>query len=347
MRNSKSRFSQMMIALFVAVIGIFIIQNYSFVNQSFISSLFSILIGLTIFIICIIPTLIVKQKSDMSVIGFVKRETPSIMIFMSMFYALYFVYVIVNFLLGYSNLFTSTGNRGNVGFVVIFIMLAVCVFASGRGIGALARCSLFIFAFAVIAFALIFGGNISHLDFSAFTFELSGHQLQYGSAVFAMTAFAAVVFGFFEYNSKSRTKSIWCFVCGVAAMLFLVVFFVFFVTGDYGTMQNYQIFVLSKAAEIGNIGVFDSFHLSLCAMTIFVLVSLCLISVGKVVGRDENVWCMSVFAAIAYVLYLTADYYNSVKEIILNPYVFGIFTVLASFVIPMIYIIIFWRRLNA
>lgn len=347
MLNSKSRFSQMMITLFVAILGIVLIQNYSFVNQSFLTSVFSIIIGLVVLLVCTVPSLIVKSKSDLSFASFARRETPTAMVFLSMFYALYFVYAIVLFLSKYASVFTSTGNRSDAGFSVVFIMLAVCVFASCRGIGAVARCSLIFFAFAIIALTLIFGGNISNLDFSAFEFELNGGQLQYGSAVFAMIAFAAVVFGFFEYNSRTRVKNTFFLVCGIGILLLLVVFFVFFALGDYGTMQNYQMFVLSKAADIGGVGCIDSFHLSLCAVTVFVLVSLCLICIGKVVDRDKSVWCMTIFAAISYVLYLTADYYNSAKEIIFNPYVFDVFTILASLVVPVIYITIFWRRLNA
>lgn len=347
MRNSKSGFFQMMIALFVAVIGIILIQNYSFVNQSLMSSVFSIVISITVLFICIVPTLVIKHKTGLSFIGFVKRETPSAMIFLSMFYALYFVYVLTHFLLKYSIVFTSTENRKDAGFAVVFILLAVCVFASAKGIGAVARCSLFVFAFTLIAFALIFGGNVIHLDFSAFEFELSINQLQYGSVAFAIVTFAAVVFGFFEYDSVIKSKSILLLLCGIALTLLLVVFFVFFALGQYGTMQSYQIFVLSKSAKIGDVGGIDSFYMSLCAMTIFVLVSLCLICVGRVVNRNESVSCMAIFAAVAYVLYLTADYYNSVKEIIINSYVFDIFTVLASFAVPMIYITIFWRRLHA
>lgn len=347
MRNSKSRFSQMMTALFVAVTGIILIQNYNFIYKSYLSGVLSVIIGLALLVIYIIPTRIVSRKTDLCFIDFARRETPTATVFLSMFYALYFVYVTVSFLLKYSSVFTSTGNRKDSGFVIIFILLAVCVFASSRGIGAVARCSLFVFAFAVISFALIFGGNLSHLDFSGFKLDFDGSQLQYDSAVFSMTAFAAVIFGFFEYNGRTRARSIAFLVCGIAVLLMLVVYFVFFALGNYGTMQNYQLFVLSKAADLGNAGGIDSFHLSLCAMSVFILVSLCLICIGRVVNKNKNVWCMSVFAAISYLLYLTADYYNSVREIIINPYLFGIFTFLAAFAVPMIYITVFWRRLNA
>lgn len=347
MRNSKSRYSQMMIALFVAMTGIILVQNYNFINKSYLSGVLSAIIGFVIFLVYIIPTRIISKKTDMSFIDFARRETPSATVFLSMFYALYFVYATVNFLLNYSSVFTSTENRKDAGFVVIFILLAVCVFASSRGIGAVARCSLFVFAFAVIAFVLIFGGNISNLDFSDFKLDFDEAQLQYGSSVFAMTAFAAVIFGFFEYNGRARARNIVYLVCGFAILLMLVVFFVFFALGNYGTMQNYQIFILSKAADFGNAGGIDSFHLSICAMSMFILVSLCFICIGRVVNKNKSIWCISVFAAISYLLYLTADYYNSVKEIIINPYVFGIFTALASFVVPMIYITLFWRRLDA
>lgn len=347
MRNSKSRFSQMLTSLFVAVAGIALIQNYSFVNQSFVSGIFSVIISVLLLLLCIAPSLIVRRKTELSFIGFAMRETPSAIVFISMFYALYFVYAAVHFLLKYSDVFTSTGNRSDAGFVVVFIMLAVCAFAACKGIGAVARSSLLVFAFAVVAFALIFGGNISNLDFSAFSFEINGGRLQYGTAVFAAISFVAVVLGMFEYDRRIKLKSIFTLLCGIAALLALVVFFVFFALGKYGTMQSFQTFVLSKSATIGDVGGFDSFHMSLCATAVFVLVSLCLICVGRVVQKDKCSWCTVVFAAIAYLFYLTADYYNYVKEIILNPYVFDIFTVLATFAVPMIYITVFWRRLNA
>ena len=347
MRNSKSRFSQMLTALFVAVAGIALIQNYSFVNQSFVSGIFSVILSVLLLLLCIVPTLIVRSKSELSFINFAMRETPSAIVFISMFYALYFVYSAVHFLLKYSDVCTSTGNRRDAGFVVVFIMLAVCAFAASKGIGAVARCSLLVFAFAVVAFALIFSGNISNLDFSSFSFELSGGRLQYGTAVFASISFAAVVLGMFEYDRRIKTKSIFTLLCGISVFLVLVVFFVFFALGKYGTMQSFQLFVLSKSAKIGDVGGFDSFHMSLCAMAVFVLVSLCLICIDRVVQKDKCGWCTVIFAAIAYLFYLTADNYNSVKEIILNPYVFDIFTVLASFAVPMIYITVFWRRLDA
>ncbi|MCD8025754.1 MAG: spore germination protein [Clostridiales bacterium] len=295
----------------------------------------------------------IKKKTDLGFMLFVRRATPSFGIFVSAFYAMYFVYAANYFLISYTDIFLQRLNPDTDIYIIAALLLAVCVYAASKGASAVTRCGIFIFAFALIAFLLIFCGNISNLDFRAasldFDFDFSDFSGAINiPAIFFALALFSVMFSCVSDKVKSfKMRHLIFFVTGAAVLFSLSVFFLCFSLGDYGKLQSFQMFTLAKSAKLGVMNGLDGFFLAVITSSFFLLVSMILISINRTFDTRAGLKMILIFAVIIYVLFVCAGNSYSVKEILTNPLVFGALSVSASVIIPCAYILIFRRRLNA
>ena len=160
---------------------------------------------------------------------------------------------------------------------------------------------IFLFAFALITNILMFGGSISSVDFSLYGFELSGSVPDFfqNTLYFITPAFIAVLYACFSGATKNfKLKQ------PVFALIFtgikyaLILFFIWFALGDYAQKQEYQTFVLSRAAHFGSFGGIESFYLALATMSVFMIISLILCAVTKCVKRESDTKTVILFAVI-------------------------------------------------
>ncbi len=341
---------QLMLTLFISMIAVFMIQSYnSDLSQSFLINIFCALSAVVLTLLYLVPSLVIRNKTKLDFFSFVHSASPSAEVFTAAFYSIFYIYVIVFFLLKYNDVFLDTINPEAGRFAVALIMLVVGAYAAHKGIGAVSRCGIFIFAFSLITFALVFCGNISKLDFDVNSLFISsyGGSVTSSASLFMQLAFIAVIFSSVAENTKKfRVRHIIITVFAGAVLMLLSIFFMWFVLGTYGTVQTYQMFLLSKAAEIGVMGGFDSFFLALSAMTVFVVISLGFISIDNAMGKRKKTYMTVMYGVIAYVLYICAENISFIKEILVSHTVFNALTFAAAVLIPSIYLIIFRRRLN-
>lgn len=337
-----------MLLLFLCSSLVILLQNYDLSEStSFMYNIVSMLLGVAVSFLFFIPSIIIKRKTDLDFMSFAHIKTPSAIIFISLFYCAYFVYTAEYFLLRYMDMFSQKLNSEANIYAVALFLLAVCIYAAYKGTNAIARCSIFIFLFALVSFILIFTGNISNVkvDSSIYSFKGSMDSLLNNALFFTTSAFTAVIFATLSGFTKNFRQRQVLFTTGFSALLFgLIMFFVAFALGKYSTAQSYQTFLLSKSAHIGGVNGFDSLYLSLSVLIVLLVISLLLTCIGKSVGKSGSLSTVVVFTAIIYVLFICSGYFNSVKEILTDKYIFVFLTLTASVVIPSVYLIVFGRK---
>ena len=350
MHKSRLGSIQLMLSLFLSVVAIILLQNYnSALSPSFLVNLICIFVATAFVLLYFVPTIIIKRRTNLDFLSFAQRVTPSGVVFTAAFYSLFFIYATVFFLIKFCDVFQSSVNPEASVYVVAAVMLAAAIYAAHKGIGAVTRSGIFIFAFSLVTLAVVFCGNISMLDFNVNPLIGSSYS---GGAVSSISAFmqptfAAVIFASVAKDVKKfKARHIVITVISAAIVMLLSVFFIWFVLGNCGTNQPYQLFLLSKAAQIGSTGGMDSLFLALLSMAVFIVASLCLISLKNTCRNSKKPYMTVVYAVIAFALFVCGENINSVKEILISQNVFNFLTFTSAVLLPIIYLIIFRRRLN-
>ncbi|MGN1432669.1 MAG: GerAB/ArcD/ProY family transporter [Ruminococcus sp.] len=350
--QTKIKFPSKRLLLLIFLSGISVILLESFdlpENTSFLFNLFTLLCGFSVTALFFIPSVIIKNRTDLDFMSMAHIKTPNAIIFVSAFYCLYFVFTSEYFLIKYCDMFSKKLNSEANIFAVAFVLLAVCVYAAYKGTNAIARSSVFIFAFSFIVFLLIFTGNISNLEIKINHFNFSGQKSDFLNNVsfFLSPSFTAVIFAVLSGYSKNFSSRQIVFSVAVTAIVFaLILFFTTFVLGEYAFAQDYRCFLLSKTTHFGDVGGFDSLYLSISLLTVFLAISLILTCICKSTGKSSSLPTVLVFSIIIFVLFICAYHFNTVKELLTNHYLLNILSFISAVVIPTLYLFAFRRRLN-
>ena len=93
---------------------------------------------------------------------------------------------------------------------------------------------------------------------------------------------------------------------------------------------------------------FDSFYLAAVTACIFVFVTAVLISVSNCIvntSSKRTLVFVSIMAFIMFVLFVCADSYNAVKELLLNNIFLTVLNFISALLIPIIYLFVYRRKL--
>lgn len=328
--------SRLFLTLFVCNSLIILLQNNS--NQNFIFNLICILVGAVITFLCFIPSAIIKNKTDFDFLSQLHIAYPNFSFFISIIYAIYFVYASGYFLNNYGNLLIKRVNSENNVYVMIAVLLAVCVYGAYRGVNAISRCCIFIFAFSIIAYLLFCCGNITNLNFEGYHFKMDGdfNEFLANTSFFTTTAVSSVIFAAVSgFTKKFKFRQIFFTTLFTTVLFSLFLFFIYFALGDFANAQDFPFFTLSKSAQINFVKGFDSFFISISTLAIFVLVSLLISCLNKASGNSSSLKMSIIYAVIIFVLYICTNN-NSAKELLFNSYVLNIFTFITAVVVPSI-----------
>lgn len=344
---SSKRF---LLALLLCACSVILLQNNDLSpNASFIFNAICIAAGLAVCFLFFLPSLILKKQTDSDVLTLARRFTPKLRIPIAIFYALYFVYAALYFLLPYIDMFHTKYFPEVTPCLITFIMLLGCAYAACKGVNVISRFGIFLFLFALLTNILMFGGSLSELDFSHYSFELNGefNAFMQNTLYFVTPSFIAVIFACCSgvtRNFRFRQPVFTLIFTGLKYAA--VIFFVWFALGDYAGRQTYPAFVLSRVAHFGPFAGIESFYLALATMSVFMIVSLFLCCISRGTCSDGNRKCVLIFTLIIFALYVTATYINSVKEILVNPIPLLLLTFVAAVMLPAAYIFV-GRKSNA
>ena len=128
----------------------------------------------------------------------------------------------------------------------------------------------------------------------------------------------------------------------------LTLFFVDFVIGAYSAQQPFSVQLLSKTAYFGDMKGFDSFYLAAVTSCVFVFETAVLISVSNCIvntSSKKTLLFVAIIALIMFVLFICADSYNAVKELLLNNIFLSALNFISALLIPIIYLFVYRRKL--
>lgn len=340
---------RLLLALFLCASSIILLQNYSLSKtSSFTFNLLCLVTGIVICFLLFIPSFIIKKRTGLDFMSLAHIKTPSGVIFISVFYAIYFVYTAEYFLLTYTDMFGKKLNPNANLNVIALMLLFVSVYASYKGANAISRCGIFLFAFSLLVYILIFSGSISSLDFEHYGFEFNGSINDFisNTSFFITPSFIAVIFACISgYTKKFKIRQGAITLGFLAGLFAIVMFFTWFALGDYGKQQEYQTFLLTKVSHLGVVSGLESLYLSVSTLSVFLVISFLLCCLSKSVGESSSLKNILIFAVLIFVLFICSNHYNSVRELLTNPLCLNILTFISAVIIPVIYLLIFGRKL--
>lgn len=322
--------------------AVILLQNYNVsTNLSFAVNLFCILMGLIVCFICFLPAVLIKKRCDSDVLSLVSRRSKLEQSAVTVFYAVYFLYAALYFLIPYTDMFCKKYYPDASPCMIGLLLLVCCVYAAFKGANAITRFGIFLFVLAMLTNILMFAGSVSSLNLDSDIWLLRGDAPSFwqNAVFFATPCFAGAIFACLVGDTvsfKLRHPIIAIAITGIKFAL--VLFFIAFAVGEYAQRQEYQTFVLSRIAHFGSFAGVESFYMALSTMSVFMIISLLLCCAGKSAKKSESLPFISCFAAAVFLLRLFA-YNNSVEEILTNPLVFTIFSILAAAAVPSVYLI--------
>ncbi len=336
---SSKRF---LLTLMLCSCSVILLQNYDLSpNSTFTFELLCLLCGISISLLLFIPAIIIKRGTNRDLLAIASESAPRFRIIPALFYSLYFIYTAEFFLLPYTDMFQKKYYSEVTPCIIALLLLIACVYAAVKGVNVITRFGVFLFAFALLTNILMFGGSVSTLDFSLYGFEFGGSLSDFlqNTLYFITPAFIAALFVCLaEDTNNFKLRQPFFALIFTGIKFALIMFFLWFSLGGYANSQEYQTFVLSRAAGFGSFGGIESLYLALATMSVFMIISLILCAVTKSVKRESDVKYVIVFASVIFAAHICGSYLNSVKEVFTNTFLFVVLTVIAAAVIPMYYV---------
>ena len=335
---SSKRF---LLALMLCACSIILLQNDDLAaDTSFTFQLLGILGGLSVCFVLFLPSLFIKIRTDGDVLQLAERCTPRAKLPLAAVYSCCFVYTALYFLLPYTEMFHTKYFPEASPCLITVVLLACCVYAACKGVNVISRFGVFLFAFALLTNILMFGGSVSEVDWGHCTFALRGDAGEFlqNTVYFVTPAFIIPIFACLSgcvSNFRLRQPVFALVFTGIKYAA--VIFFICFALGDYSRRQGFQTFLLSRVAHFSTFAGIESFYLALSTMAVFMILSLLLCCITKSVGRSGELRPIILFTGIILALDVAATYLDPVREVLTNPLLFVVLTVIPAAVIPMIW----------
>ena len=220
-----------------------IVNGASFLqSDNIFSSLASIGFGIFFTLLCFVPFYSIKHRTRLDFSAFAKNTSQTGFFFVSSYYCMYFTVITVSFLIRFCDMFVSGVNPDVNTKVIAFLILCICVYGASKGINPLSRVSIFVLAFLIIAFAVIFFGNIKSFEFAPnSTFVTPDFSnIRSNVADCLIFAFLPVIFGFNSTSTKNLSiKQPVITTLIIFGTLMLTLFFTDFVIGAYSAQQPF------------------------------------------------------------------------------------------------------------
>ena len=359
---------RLMLSLFVCSVLPILLMGRSFLqSDNIFSSLVSIGFGIIFTLLCFVPFYSIKHRTRLDFSAFAKNISQTGFLFVSAYYCMYFTVITVSFLIRFGDMFVSGVNPNADTRVIAFLILCICVYGASKGINPLSRVSIFVFAFLIVAFAVIFFGNIKSFEFAPNSTFIEKYRfihnpvskisyilynlrnIQNNFADCLIFAFLPVIFGFNSTSTKNLSvKHHVITTLVIFGTLALTLLFTDFVTGAYSAQQPFSVQLLSKTAYFGDMKGFDSFYLAAVTSCVFVFETAVLISVSNCIvntSSKKTLLFVAIIALIMFVLFICADSYNAVKELLLNNIFLSALNFISALLIPIIYLFVYRRKL--
>ncbi|MEE1061279.1 MAG: GerAB/ArcD/ProY family transporter [Ruminococcus sp.] len=345
--HTSGKASQLFITLFVAATApLLLLRVNSFSAVPAWSQVAELLLLSVVFVLFFVPSYFLLKNTDSDIFLVAQRKTPVSALFISELYVSFFVFATVKTLKNYTDMMTTAINPDANSYVIAFCIMVVCIYASVKGIGAVTRSGIVIFAIFVVCLVTIFLGDISKIELNNFSFGFDG-VLNKNNIFFDLTPVfvSAPIFAVLCGNTKgNKGKTLTAFTIISVVTISLIVFFTTAVLGKFSGERSFSFYTLSKVSGTVEFSGFDSFYLIASASSVIILISLLLVSINKSVDKNGSVKNTLMFSAIVYVLFVCSENILFVADILYNEYVFLPLCFVFSVAIPLGYLAKYGRK---
>lgn len=341
---SSKRF---LLTLMLCACSVILLQNHDLSRDaSFTFRLLCLAAALLFCFGCYLPSVFLRKRGE-DILSVLQSRPKWERWLITAFYCGYFRYTAVYFLLPYTDMFTKKYYTEASPCLIALLLLCCCVYAAFKGANVITRFGIFLFVLAMVTNVMLFGGSLSSLQMDADSLVPRGSLGDFlqDAGYFLTPCFTAVLFACLSgYTRNFRLRQPLIALGFTGLKYALVLFFITFAVGEYALRQEYQTFVLSRAAHFGSFSGFESLYMALATMSVFMIIALLLCAMAKAVNRNGSLPVIVLFAASVFAVHFAAASFDSVKEIFNSPALLDLLSVMAAVVIPLFYLIIGRKR---
>lgn len=322
--------------LLTNTVFIFTLSDLSVAPNELLPSLIPLLISMAISLFMFYFSYSVTKNSGKSVLEYITIKNKALANIFKAIYLFYFLYVGSLLLLSYTKLFVTSVNKSAVMWFIILLMCLSCIYSGVKGLEALSRACVIIFAFLIITVLLVTAGNFTYFDFDNLR-TMNSKENQLDNAVFYIAAgflpsASAVLINRVKNNSFAKA-TLWQGVSYIVA--FVLVISTVLVLGSFSITQQYPVFSLSQTTGFSLFKGADGLAFALITFVTFIGLSLMTICFNNTVSKEQSKLSTVISVLLVFVLSLSAAFSDAVFSFVFNKYILFALTELTGLVIPL------------
>ncbi len=339
MNHNKISVSQFFICMFLCnVFLVFGCFNTMGETNSFFFNMLTLVAGVILLIVSCIPSYLLYKKTGKTTTEISSEHSVGMSLIIKLYYLICFVIFTSVITSKFAVFLKDSINHEALPLAVIFAFLLIAAFGSYKGMQALFRTAIIIFAFAIISFAFVFFGLIDKLDFSnIFSYSQPLNvNLSNSMQMLLLSLIPIMSYVVFSDSLKGNHK-LGIFYNSLAIfLLFLAVsFFTICVLGNYTLFLEYPFFTLSKLSNISMLRGGDGFVFATLTAVTFLLVYLFFVSGSKTIDKTHSKTFSIGFFIACFILSAVMTYVTFVYDFITNTLFLSILLIIGLFVLPL------------
>lgn len=323
--------------LLTNTVFIFTLSDLSVAPNELLLSLIPLLISMAISLFMFYFSYSVAEKSGKSVVEYIENKNKALANLFKAIYLFYFLYSGSLILLSYTKLFVTSVNRSAVMWFIILLMCLSCIYSGVKGLEALSRTCVIIFAFLVITVIIVTVGNFTYFDFDNLRTAISNANLPDNTIFYIAVGFlpsvSAVLINRVKNNSFAKA-TLWQGISYIVA--FVLVISTVLVLGSFSITQQYPVFSLSQTTGFSLFKGADGLAFALITFVTFIGLSLMTICFNNTVSKEQSKLSTVLSVFLVFVLSLSATFSDAVFSFVFNKYILFSLTELTGFVIPFV-----------
>lgn len=339
MKHNKISVSQFFICMFLCnVFIVFGCLNTLGETNSFFFNIITLAAGALLLIVSCMPSYLLYKKTGKTTTTISSEHSVVMSLIIKIYYLVCFVIFSSVITTKFAVFFKKSVNHEALPLAVIFAFLLIAAFGSYKGMQALFRTTIIIFAFVLLSLAFVFLGLLDKLDFSNILNYSQPMNINVSNSIGTLLLALIPIMSYvvFSDSLKGSHKSGIVYSSLSTFVLFLTVsFFTICVLGNYTLYLEYPFFTLSKLSNISMLRGGDGFVFATLTAVTFLLVYLFFVSGSKTLDKAHSKTFSIGFFIATFILSAVMTYVAPVYDFITNTLFLSILLVIGLFVLPL------------
>lgn len=339
MNHNKISVSQFFICMFLC--NIFLV--FGFLNtlgetNSFFFNILTLVAGVILLIVSCIPSYLLYKKTGKTTTEISSEHSVGMSIIIKLYYLICFVIFASVITTKFAIFLKNSINHDAMPLAVVFAFLLIAAFGSYKGMQALFRTTIIIFAFALLSFAFVFFGLMDKLDFSNILNYSQPMNINISNSIGTLLLALIPIMSYVVFSDSLKgNHKLGIFYSSLSTfVLFLAVsFFTICVLGNYVLFAEYPFFTLSKLSTISMLKGGDGFVFATITAVTFLLVYLFFVSGSKALDKAHSKTFSIGFFIATFVLSAVMTYVTFVYDFITNTLFLSILLIIGLFILPL------------